>query len=240
MAFFDMHTHILCGIDDGARDREEMCAMVRMAYEDGTRAICLTPHYSPYLFGDTSESSERAFRDLQAFVAAEYPDLELFLGHELGYHDTCTVPLNDGRCRTLGGTRYLLVDFPSEVGFTQLREALVKLLSLGYRPVLAHAERYRGLSHRLKWVRDFIDDGGLIQINAASATGDYGSFAQKQWGKLIKEGLVHVISSDAHDTSSRPPLMSVCLPALEKYADAEEIAALTWGNAWKILHNEHL
>ena len=48
--FFDLHTHLLCGVDDGARSPEEMYAMLDMAYEDGTRAMCLTPHFSPYFF----------------------------------------------------------------------------------------------------------------------------------------------------------------------------------------------
>ena len=55
--FFDLHSHMLCGVDDGAKTVEEMFSMLEMAYEDGIRAICLTPHYSPYLFGDTFEKS---------------------------------------------------------------------------------------------------------------------------------------------------------------------------------------
>lgn len=240
MPFFDMHTHILYGIDDGAKSREEMLEMVRMAYEDGTRAICLTPHYSPFLFGDTSESSERVFAELQEAVSAMYPDLELFLGHELGYHRTCASPLNDGRCRTLGGTRYLLVDFPAEIRFRQLQEAVNHLFQLGYRPVLAHAERYRGLAHRLSWLRAFIADGGVVQVNAGSAVGQFGAFAEKQWNKLVKAKLVHLVSSDGHDTSVRKPVISVCIPALETYLSGEEIAALTWGNARKLFRDESL
>ena len=67
--FFDLHSHMLYGVDDGAKNREMMFAMLEMAYADGTRALCLTPHYSPYLFGDTYAQSERAFRILQDYVA---------------------------------------------------------------------------------------------------------------------------------------------------------------------------
>ena len=237
MAFFDMHTHILCGVDDGAGTEQEMREMLRVAYEDGTRAICLTPHYSPYLFGDTSASSTRAYERLCEYAAEEYPDLALYLGNELGYHEACIQALNDGRCRTLGGSRYLLVDFPAFVGFFELRSGVERLLRMGYRPVLAHAERYRALRHRLGWVRELIENGGLIQLNAGSAVGDYGPFDCRQWKKFVKYGLVHVISSDGHDADTRAPRMSVCLPVLKKYCTPEEIERLTWSNALTILQN---
>lgn len=237
MAFFDIHTHILCGVDDGARTEEEMHGMLRAAYEDGTRAICLTPHYSPYLFGDTSASSERAFERLRIYAEEEYPDLELYLGHELGYHESCVQALNDGRCRTLGGSRYLLVDFPAGVGFFELRSAMDRLLRMGYCPVLAHAERYRALGHRLGWVREFVENGGLVQLNATSAVGAFGGFSKRQWVKFVKHRLVHVIGSDGHNLDSRPPKMSACLPMLEKYCTPEEIGSLMWKNAQTLLHN---
>ena len=240
MAFFDLHTHILCGVDDGARTEQEAHEMLRMAYEDGTRAICLTPHFSPYLFGDTSSSSECAFERLREYAAAEFPDLALYLGHELGYHEACVQALNDGRCRTLAGSRYLLVDFPSSVGFFELRGGLERLLRMGYRPILAHAERYRALAHRLGWVREFIEDGGLVQLNAGSAVGDYGGPCRRQWIKFVRHGLVHFIGSDGHNTDTRPPLMSVCLPLLSQYFPPETVADLTWNNARAVVENARL
>ena len=104
-SYFDLHSHILCGVDDGATDAEEMFAMLRMAYEDGTRAICLTPHYSPYLFGDTTESSAEAFAVLVAYAKKHYPDMHLYLGHELGYYEGSIEALNAGECRSLANGR---------------------------------------------------------------------------------------------------------------------------------------
>ena len=88
-SYFDLHSHLLFGVDDGAKTKEEMFAMLDMAYADGTRAICLTPHFSPYLFGDTYESSQAVFEVLREYAEKTYPDLKLFLGHELGYYDGC-------------------------------------------------------------------------------------------------------------------------------------------------------
>ena len=240
MQFFDMHTHFLCGVDDGAKDEHESHALLRMAYADGTRAICLTPHFSPYLFGDTSAASERAFERLREFAAEEFPDLELYLGHELGYYDTCLSALGEGRCRTLAGGRYLLVDFPAGVPFSTLRGGMDRLLQMGYTPVLAHAERYRALWFRLKWLCEFVGCGGLVQLNAGSAIGDYGRFEQKQFKKIVSAGLAHVVSSDGHNTKDRKPLMSVCLPVLENLVSPEQVQKLVWDNACAIVHNERL
>ena len=240
MAFFDMHTHFLCGVDDGAKDEHESHKLLRMAYADGTRAVCLTPHFSPYLFGDTSASSERAFERLREFAAEELPDMELYLGHELGYYDSCLSALGEGRCRTLSGSRYLLVDFPAGVPFSTLRQGTDRLLQMGYTPVLAHAERYRTLGFHFKWLLEFVACGGLVQLNAGSAVGEYGRFEQKQFKKIIQADLAHVISSDGHNTETRKPLISVCLPVLEELVGPETIQRLTWENAWAIVHNERL
>ena len=156
--FFDMHTHMLCGVDDGAKDRDEMIAMLEMAYEDGTRAICLTPHYSPYLFGDTFEQSAKSFAALKEYVSQKHPDMRIFLGHELGYHRSCLDALNEGRCRCIAGSRYVLVDFPEAVDFFEIQSAMDLLQRSGYVPILAHTERYRALFKRVRWIQEFVEN----------------------------------------------------------------------------------
>ena len=104
--FFDLHNHMLCGVDDGAKTPEQMLAMLEASYADGTRALCLTPHYSPYLFGDTSQKALAAFEALKHYVAEKHPDMHLFLGHELGYHNSALEALNDGKCRSIAPSRW--------------------------------------------------------------------------------------------------------------------------------------
>ena len=236
--FFYLHSHMLCGVDDGAGSPEEMYQMLEMAYADGIRAICLTPHYSPYLFGNTTESSNRSFLLLKRYVAEHHPDMRLFLGHELGYHHSGLEALDRGACRTVNGSRYVLVDFPESVDFFELSGAMENMLRLGYRVILAHTERYHCLARHFDWIEGFVEDGGLIQLNASSAVGGWGKSAQKQWKKLVKRGLVHVVSTDGHNTTTRLPVMSVCLPLLQKYCDARQIRALLWDNACRIVKDE--
>lgn len=236
--FFDLHTHLLFGVDDGAKTRDEMCAMLDAAYADGTRAICLTPHFSPYLFGDTYQSSQEAFDVLCEYAKERYPDLSLFIGHELGYFEACAEALREGRCRTLNGSSYLLVDFPEEVSFFEIRTAVNRLRGEGYNPILAHTERYPCLWRERGWIAQFCAEGGLVQVNASSAVGGWGRGAKAQWKRLIKSGLVHIVSSDGHNLATRQPLMSVCMPYLTKWCKPETVRALIWENAWHVVRDE--
>ena len=238
--FFDLHSHMLYGVDDGAKNREMMFAMLEMAYADGTRALCLTPHYSPYLFGDTYAQSERAFGILQDYVAQRHPDMQLFLGHELGYHNGCIGALSDGVCRTIAGSRYVLVDFPEKVNFFELSTAINQLRSMGFRPILAHTERYRCLFSKFGWVRSFVDEGGVVQVNAGSACGDWGTLVKMQWKKLVRSGLAHIVSSDGHNLTTRPPRMSVCMDLLNKYCPPDVVRELTWDNAWRVVQDQNV
>ncbi len=239
MPFFDIHSHMLAGVDDGARDDTMMYAMLDMAYEDGTRALCLTPHYSPYLFGNTSESSQKAFERLKAYAAEKYPDLLLFLGHELGFFGGAAEALASGKCRTLNGTSCILVDFPESVEGYEIKQATERLLALGYKVILAHVERYTSLYDEFEWLQHFVfEKGGMLQINASSVTGAWGSGAKKQCKKLLKAYLVQFIGSDGHNLTTRPPLVSVCMKFLNKHCEERYVADLVWNNAMRLLRDK--
>ena len=238
LRFFDMHSHMLCGVDDGAQTSEEMFAMLETAYEDGVRALCLTPHYSPYHFGDTKEKSQQSFELLQAYVAERHPDMQLYLGHELGYYHECLDALDTGACRCINNSRYVLVDFPASVAFYELSTAVERLQRAGYFVVLAHTERYECLYKNFGWIEGFAESGGIIQLNASSCCRAWGISAEKQWKKLIKRGLAHVISSDAHNLTKRPPVMSVCMPFLQKHCDPLTVRRLTWDHACMVIQDK--
>lgn len=236
--FFDLHSHMLCGVDDGAKNPEEMYSMLELAYQDGIRAICLTPHYSPYLFGDTTQKSEKAFALLKEYVSKSHPDMRIFLGHELGYFHGCLEALDSGKCRTLNGGRYVLMDFPEQVDFFELRGAVDRVQRAGYFVVLAHTERYRCLFKEFGWIEEFVNCGGIVQINASSVNGSWGKGAAKQWKKLVKKGVAHIVSTDGHNTEKRLPLMSVCMPFLEKHCSPQKLRELTWDNACRVIKDE--
>ena len=104
MALADIHIHLLFGVDDGAKDEDEMHAILDAAYQAGTRVLCCTPHFHPGYFGDNYDKVNAAFKRLSSYVQKTYPDMALYLGNELRYEPECVTWLRQGVCRTVNGT----------------------------------------------------------------------------------------------------------------------------------------
>lgn len=125
MALADIHIHLLFGVDDGAKDEDEMHAILDAAYQTGTRVLCCTPHFHPGYFGDNYGKVNAAFERLSSYVQKTYPDMALYLGNELRYEPECVNWLRQGVCRTVNGTRYVLVDFSEAAPEKQLEMAFM-------------------------------------------------------------------------------------------------------------------
>lgn len=205
----DLHTHILGGVDDGAADSEQMCRMLDLAYADGVRVVCLTPHCNPRYWGRREPEADLAFRALCAYGADRYPDLRLYRGNELFFdHDTLRL-LEQGECRPLGEGRCVLVDFRASVLFFELENALVSISSMGFTPVLAHTERYLCLYKEPDRISRIIErSGAFLQVNASSFFGDWGREAKHIAVYLLKKELIDAVASDCHDLKERPPGLS--------------------------------
>lgn len=222
--FADMHMHCLYGVDDGAADEAAMCSIVDASYADGTRVICATPHYHPYYFGDNRKGIATAFQMLSAYAAEKYPDLTLVLGNEMRYSKECTDWLREGSCRTLNGTRYALVDFRGDEPAENIVNGMTRMLSAGYRPVLAHAERYADFHRDMRELLTLRENGVIIQLDSTSLYGGWGGDSMRRSKRILTAGLYDVAASDGHDTSGRPPVLSkgyeyVALKCGQEYAD---------------------
>lgn len=235
MEFADIHLHALYGADDGAKTEEEMQAIVDAAYADGTRVLCLTPHFHPGYFGDNVENVNTAFEKLTAYVRERHPQMQLFLGNELRYDRNCVAWLAEGLCRTLNHTRFVLVDFRSSEDCTELIHGLEKLLNAGYIPILAHAERYRNLT--IKSLRSLRDNGVVVQMDAQSVFRGYGLGAQLSCKKMLAEQAVDIVASDAHDLKARPPVLSNCYEYIAGRHGRDYATAICRDNALRILNN---
>lgn len=236
MCFADIHIHALCGVDDGAKTEEEMFALIDASYADGVRTLCVTPHFHPGYFGDNREKTDTAFSKLAEYTQQKYPELELCLGNELRYSRECVSWLNAGQCRTLNGTQFVLVDFSELAEAQTITEGLGRLLNAGYRPILAHVERYRSLWGKTQVIRSLSENGVLLQIDAQSVLGGFGLRAQWQCKTLLREGMVELICSDSHDVRNRPPELSPCFQAVQKKYGQSYAEALFCDNGKKLLH----
>lgn len=206
MRFVDLHIHALFGVDDGPDTEREMYHMLDVAYEDGTRIMCLTPHYHPGYFGENRAKVDYSFRMLQKFAEKKYPKMKLLLGNELRYSKECVSWLCDSGCRTLNGTDYILVDFLRDESERTITKAMEHLMSAGYTPVLAHVERYRDLS--VKRISELSQNGVWMQLDVNSIFGAYGMSAKHRSKVLLKESLIDLVSSDSHGITSQTPKLS--------------------------------
>ena len=236
MPFSDIHTHILYKTDDGAKTREEMFELVGKAYEHGTRLLCATPHFHPGYFGDNREEMQYAFAVLSEYCKEKYPDLTLVLGNELFYtHDSISWMKNN-LCIPMGNTRYVLTEFSVDDSEDYIAEGILRLLNIGYIPIIAHAERYRKLSMGRLWA--LRQNGVLVQVNSQSLDFSPVRFMLKKRSvQLLDEKLVDFISSDAHDVSKRPPLMQNAYDCLLKKYGNEYAEQLCYSNAVSLFGN---
>ena len=207
MFYTDIHSHILSGVDDGAENEQTMFDMLDMAYRDGTREICFTPHYNPVYYGHNTRKAVRSFARISDYAKEHYPDMTLSLGNELGYHTESVEAIENGDCHLIGN-RYLLMDFFSAAPLFTIKYAMDQMLSDGYNVILAHVERYHELRGEEKLLLDWKRRGALFQLDASAFSKD-ATPRMKRWVKrLMTHALVHVVASDAHDLVTRPPVLS--------------------------------
>lgn len=238
MNFADIHNHILFGVDDGAQDESEMRQMIDVSYADGVRELCFTPHYHPGYFGERSEQIESAFQLAQIYASEQYPELTLYLGNELRYERSCIDWLEKGKCRTLNGTNYLLVDFLSMEDAETIMDAMLRIVNAGYSPVLAHVERYQNLRPDLRDIERMKAWGVIIQVNARSLIGGFGHGAKIRSRRILSSEMIDLIASDAHSLNHRPPQLSQCYTFVEKRKGEKYAQALFWDNPRKILQGK--
>ena len=247
MEFVDIHSHVLPGVDDGAVSVDETIAMLRIAYDAGTRKIVATPHMFLDLFHNNDfvqvlDCFEQLKSDLESCQDA-FPflqDMHLYPGAENFASPEFLTALEQGCVLTLNGSRYLLVEFPPVLPFSQIQIVIEKVVATGYTPVIAHPERYGAIQKDPLRVEQFEQMGCVIQVNADSLRGGSGSRAKQCSLSLLQAGWVDVIASDGHRLRWRSPNLGRVLRRLEEEYTNDDIAGWLVENPERILANKRL
>ena len=238
--YIDMHCHILPGVDDGAEDEKTTLEMLRMAYDEGIRVIVATPHHHPKRGmarpAELKESLVKA-RDLAKRVGE---DLRIIPGMEVYFTHDILEESGRSSLKTMGKSHYLLVEFSPGDDFTYIRQGLMQVQMKGYLPILAHVERYGCMVDHSEYVEELVDMGILIQVNAGSITGVSGRKIRKFIHGLMKEELVHLVGTDAHNTGSRSPQMRESAEYVEKKFGAEYMRKIFFENGSRVLKDLRL
>lgn len=225
--FVDLHCHALYRVDDGAQDEQIMQNMLDMAYNDGTRYLCFTPHFKIYEFGEDNEMFKqidrlkRRFSDALAFVSEKHPDMHLYLGNEIMYHSDIPESLFEGKCLFLGESKYALIEFDPNATAYEIENTVIKLLRKGITPIIAHVERYSALIKDASLVTALKEHGALFQANARAVLKFKFGKGARFLKQALKRGLIDLVASDAHNDSSFPPTLSAAYAHVsKKYGEA--------------------
>ena len=222
--FVDIHTHILPGVDDGAQDLSQSLELLKAAYNQGTGAVILTPHYRGRYQKNVSPMLNQVFRELQEAALKECPQIQLYLGCEVGYELDVSEKIAAGKLLSLNGTQYVLLEFQKGSFHTRILNGVLEVLNFGYIPIIAHAERYDAFHEHPQLAEEVTRLGALLQLNADSILGKCGFRISRYCHKLLKNRLAHFVATDAHDLKSRQPELKCCYEKLQKkygqeYAD---------------------
>lgn len=238
--YIDIHTHILPGVDDGAANMEQALSLVRMAYENGTRTLFLTPHYRGTYIKNDPDYLQEVFSLLCQSVWHEFPAMNLFLGNEVLYEAEAPEKLAAGQILTLHRSKYCLLEFRNSVLRSQVITGVSEIIRYGYTPVIAHVERYDIFQRETALVYEVLEMGALIQLNAMSVLGENGWSIKRFCNQMLKNHLVHFIASDAHDMAARPPLLRECWRRILKKYGIEYANQLFYYNAQAIIENKSI
>ncbi|MCF2949883.1 tyrosine protein phosphatase [Paraglaciecola aquimarina] len=225
----DIHSHILPGVDDGARTLPEALDMLRMAVDGGVTVQVLTPHIHFGRFENQKADLQQRFAVFQEQVDNANIKIGLQLGSEVRISSEIMQLVAQDAIPTLGvynGKKTFLLEFPRidvPVGY----ENLVKwLLAKNYLPIIVHPERNQTFVRQPQKLQTLINMGCPLQITASSLTGLFGDEAQQNAEKLLLDGNVSAIASDCHNLKGRKPNLHEGITAAKALIDESLINPL--------------
>lgn len=205
----DLHNHILPGIDDGSPDLEHSLAMAMMAVNDGITALACTPHIYPGVYNNDTNSINAATEKLAVALRQEGIELKLHFAADAHLVPNMIERLRDGTIPTFNGGRYFLLEFPHHGRLPNYRQYVFNLLAAGYVPLITHPERLHWMDDSAyQEMLEMAKGGAWMQVTAGSVLGHFGKRA-KYWAmRMLDDGVVHVLATDAHNATGRAPKLA--------------------------------
>lgn len=212
----DLHSHILPAFDDGSKSEEESLLMLRAAIQDGIRTIVATPHYNHRYTSDKSKILTEIGK-LKQLIRANDLEIEVLPGQEVRVYGELLADYEAGKLLKIAEySHYMLVEFSSQHVPHYTERLLYDMALSGIKPIIAHPERNLEIIKNPEKLYNLVAKGALTQLTASSLTGYFGKDVQKFSKKLIASNLVHVIATDAHNTTDRSFNMSQAYDIIAK------------------------
>ena len=241
----DIHSHIIFDVDDGPKTLEDSRRLLEESYRQGVRTIISTSHRRKGMFETPEEKIAANFKQVQELAKQVADDLTVLYGAEIYYTSDILKKLEEGTFPSLGGTKYVLIEFSMNTPYKDIHSALGNVIRLGMTPVVAHIERYHCLENDEDRVSELINMGCYMQVNSSNVLkpklfGDRYKFMKKRVQFFLERDLVHFVASDMHNLDDRPPYMQKAYQLIVKKYGAARAEELFKTNQEILLSNEFI
>lgn len=240
MKIIDIHSHILPDIDDGARNEEESLKMLQIAADEGICEIIATPHFHYRRGHAAPEEIRNAAKKMQSILRDRGLSITLHTGNELYYTHELLETVKAGEALTMADSDYVLLEFSPESERRRIQNAVYEFLNEGYNPIIAHMERYLAFQKHPDFAEMIHEMGAYFQMNGGSLLGNAGWNTKRFSKSMVKQGLIHFVASDAHDTAGRSPAFTKVSEWIGRKYGEEETSDYLYENPKKILENKIL
>lgn len=235
----EIHSHILPGVDDGAVSNEEALEMAHQAVEQGITHILATPHHGDGAYETPRSVVLEATLKLNELCKQHEVPITICEGQEIRVHPELIDEYEQNQLVTLAGSRYILLELPAGYVPVYLEELIYEFIIRGIVPVIAHPERNKEIVSTPAILNTFTEQGALCQLTSHSLMGYFGRKIQKLSLQLCRSGMIHFVSSDAHNCTDRAFALREAYRTIAKSL-GDEVVEHFRQNGLKLLRNEEI
>jgi len=212
-----MHSHLLPGIDDGVESLEQAISVIKGFESLGYTKLITTPHIMSDFYRNTPEIIHQKLETVKNEINRQKINITLEAAAEYNLDENFMELINDRNELLTFGNKHVLFELSFTIKPLHLKEAVFRMQSNGYRPVLAHAERYLYFHQEQQDLQDLYDAGVILQLNLLSLSGFYSRPVRKMANALIKKGMISLLGSDCHNIMQFAAFREVLLSSKVDY-----------------------
>lgn len=219
----DVHSHLIPGIDDGSQSMEETMELLTNFQELGYKKVITTPHVMSDYYKNTPEIILEGLEKVRKSIANSNLTIEIDAAAEYNLDADFDDLIEEGKLLTFGDN-YVLFELPFFQEPPMLNDTIWKLQTKGYKPILAHVERYSFWFENWERIKEVNERGVLFQVNINSLTGHYGPEVKKMAERLIDEEMISLVGSDCHNMNHMNlTKKALFYPYLHKIVSSEKL-----------------
>lgn len=199
----DIHSHILAGVDDGAKDFEDTLNMLKHAANEGITKIIATPHHNNGKYINKASDIKDKVIELNGKIKEQGLSIEVLPGQETRLYGELLEDYEKGEILTLNHSNYVFIELPSNHVPRYTKKLLFDIQIAGLSPIIVHPERNSEIIENPSILYKLVEQGAATQLTASSVTGHFGKKIKKFSLQLIESNQAHFLGSDAHNLKGR-------------------------------------